>query len=64
MKAGCIGHPDKVRKQLTTYANMGIELFLFKFVPTVDEVHAIKHEIIDRLRPASPAAQRHVAAAE
>jgi hypothetical protein len=29
---------------------MGIELFLLKFVPTVDEVRAIRDEIIAPLR--------------
>ena len=64
MKSGCIGTPDKVREQLLKYTDMGIELFLLKFVPTVDEVHAIRREIIDRLRPVRPAAQHRMAAAE
>ena len=50
MKSGCIGRPDQVREQLMRYADMGIELFLLKFVPTVDEVHAIRDEIIAPLR--------------
>jgi hypothetical protein len=43
-----------VREQLMRYADMGIELFLLKFVPTVDEVHAIRDEIIMPLRPTEP----------
>src|SRR5262249_1747845 len=35
MKSGCIGRPQKVREQLLKYRDMGIELFLLKFVPTV-----------------------------
>jgi FMNH2-dependent dimethyl sulfone monooxygenase len=50
MKSGCIGRPDQVREQLMRYADMGIELFLLKFVPTVDEIHAIRDEIIAPLR--------------
>jgi dimethylsulfone monooxygenase len=50
MKSGCIGPPEKVREQLTKYRDMGIELFLLKFVPTVEEVHAIRDEIIAPLR--------------
>jgi FMNH2-dependent dimethyl sulfone monooxygenase len=61
MKAGCVGQPQKVRDQLMRYYDMGIELFLLKAVPTVDEVHAIRDEIIDRLRPTRP---QHAAAAE
>jgi FMNH2-dependent dimethyl sulfone monooxygenase len=50
MKSGCIGRPQKVREQLQKYADMGVELFLLKFVPTVDAVHEIRDEIIAPLR--------------
>jgi len=50
MKSGCIGRPQKVRDQLLRYREMGIELFLLKFVPTVEEVRAIREEIIAPLR--------------
>jgi FMNH2-dependent dimethyl sulfone monooxygenase len=60
MKSGCIGTPQKVRDQLLKYADMGVELFLLKFVPTVDEVHAIRDNIIEPLRRDMP----RVAAAE
>ncbi len=56
MKSGCIGRPQKVRDQLLKYTDMGIELFLLKFVPTVDEVHAIRDEIIAPLRGRAQAA--------
>jgi FMNH2-dependent dimethyl sulfone monooxygenase len=46
MKSGCIGRPQKVRDQLMKYTDMGIELFLLKFVPTVDAVHEIRDEIV------------------
>ena len=50
MKAGCIGRPQQVREQLMRYHDMGIELFLLKFVPTIDDVRAIRDEIIAPLR--------------
>jgi hypothetical protein len=50
MKSGCIGRPQKVREQLKKYDDMGVELFLLKFVPTVDAVHEIRDEIIAPLR--------------
>jgi FMNH2-dependent dimethyl sulfone monooxygenase len=50
MKSGCIGRPQKVREQLLKYADIGVELFLLKFVPTVDAVHEIRDEIIAPLR--------------
>jgi alkanesulfonate monooxygenase SsuD/methylene tetrahydromethanopterin reductase-like flavin-dependent oxidoreductase (luciferase family) len=50
MKSGCIGRPQRVRDQFMKYADMGIELFLLKFVPTVDAVHEIRDEIIAPLR--------------
>jgi FMNH2-dependent dimethyl sulfone monooxygenase len=60
MKAGCIGRPDKVRAQLMKYHEMGIELFLLKFVPTVEEVRAISDEIIAPLRERTQPATRKV----
>jgi FMNH2-dependent dimethyl sulfone monooxygenase len=63
MKSGCIGRPEKVREQLMKYVDMGIELFLLKFVPTVEEVRAIRDEIIEPLRgDATPTAQTRQAA--
>jgi FMNH2-dependent dimethyl sulfone monooxygenase len=59
MKAGCIGRPDQVRAQLMKYHEMGIELFLLKFVPTVEEVRLVRDEIIEPLRKrAQPAARK------
>jgi FMNH2-dependent dimethyl sulfone monooxygenase len=58
MKSGCIGRPEKVRDQLMKYVDMGIELFLLKFVPTVDEVHAIQEHVIEPLRRNTPKAAR------
>src|SRR5262249_45117770 len=53
MKSGCIAPPQKVRAELMRYVDMGIELFLLKFVPTVNEVRAIRDEIIEPLRAES-----------
>ena len=56
MKSGCIGTPQKVRDQLLKYTDMGVELFLLKFVPTVDAVHEIRDNIIEPLRREMPRA--------
>jgi FMNH2-dependent dimethyl sulfone monooxygenase len=64
MKSGCIGRPQRVREQLLRYRDMGIELFLLKFVPTVDEVHAIRDEIIAPLRGSVGHASHRKEAAE
>jgi alkanesulfonate monooxygenase SsuD/methylene tetrahydromethanopterin reductase-like flavin-dependent oxidoreductase (luciferase family) len=50
MLAGCIGRPEKVRAQIEAFAAMGVELFLFKFVPALDEVRAIRDEVIAPFR--------------
>jgi FMNH2-dependent dimethyl sulfone monooxygenase len=50
MKAGCIGPPDHVRKQLRAYEDMGIELFLFKLVPNLEQVATVAKEIIEPFR--------------
>lgn len=50
MKAGCVGPPEQVRDQLRTYREMGIELFLFKLVPSEEQIAAIQEEIIGPLR--------------
>jgi FMNH2-dependent dimethyl sulfone monooxygenase len=52
MRAGCIGRPADVRRQLTAYIELGIELFLFKFVPRVEDIQAIRDEVIVPLRGA------------
>ena len=50
MRAGCVGTPDQVREQLLAYHALGIELFLFKFPPTVAHVEEIRREVIVPLR--------------
>jgi len=59
-KAGCLGPPDHVRNQLHIYREMGIELFLFKFVPDLEQIALIQREIIEPFR--RPSGQRTAAA--
>jgi FMNH2-dependent dimethyl sulfone monooxygenase len=51
MMAGCVGPPDQVRAQMMKYAEMGIELLLLKFPPTVAQVEEIRREIVVPLQP-------------
>jgi FMNH2-dependent dimethyl sulfone monooxygenase len=50
MKAGGIGTPTQVRDQMKRYRDMGIELLLLKFIPTVENTRRIAQEIIAPLR--------------
>lgn len=50
MRTGCIGPPDAVRRQLSLYAELGVELFLFKFPPRPEIVRDIRDEVITPLR--------------
>ncbi len=61
LRAGCIGPPEKIREQLLKYRQIGIELFLLKFVPTVEEVNRIRGEIIEPLRHGGAAAKQKAA---
>lgn len=60
MKGGCIGTPAQVREQLAVYRDLGVELFLFKFVPRVEDIEEIREEVIVPMRgdpfPAAPMA--------
>jgi FMNH2-dependent dimethyl sulfone monooxygenase len=60
MKAGCLGPPEHVRNQLRSYRDMGIELFLFKLVPSLDQIALVEKEIIEPFR--REAGQRTAAA--
>jgi FMNH2-dependent dimethyl sulfone monooxygenase len=51
MKAGCLGRPEDVRRQLSLFAEMGIDLFLFKFAPSVEAVREIGDHVIRPMRP-------------
>ena len=46
LKAGCIGTPEDVRKQIGRFRDLGIELILCKMIPTVENVQHIAREII------------------
>jgi dimethylsulfone monooxygenase len=50
MKAGCLGPPEHVRNQLRIYREMGIELFLFKLVPNLEQIALVQKEIIEPFR--------------
>jgi FMNH2-dependent dimethyl sulfone monooxygenase len=57
MLSGCIGRPETVRKRLEAFAAAGVELFLFKFAPTMENVRAIRDEIIIPFRSQAMARQ-------
>jgi FMNH2-dependent dimethyl sulfone monooxygenase len=48
--SGCIGTPDSVRARLRAFAGIGIELFLFKFPPSIEAVREIRDEVIIPMR--------------
>jgi alkanesulfonate monooxygenase SsuD/methylene tetrahydromethanopterin reductase-like flavin-dependent oxidoreductase (luciferase family) len=52
MKAGCVGHPSHVRDQIARFRDIGIELLLFKFVPTKEDVRRVADCVIEPLRSA------------
>ncbi len=51
--SGCIGSPEQVRQRLRDFAEIGIELFLFKFPPALPAVHEIRDHVIAPMRCAS-----------
>ena len=55
-RAGMIGSPEAVRKQLRRFESLGIELVLCKMVSTVDNVQRIAEDLIAPMR-SSPSAQ-------
>jgi FMNH2-dependent dimethyl sulfone monooxygenase len=50
MKAGCLGRPDDVRRQIRRYTDMGIEHLLFKFPPARETVRDICDHVIAPLK--------------
>lgn len=52
-RAGCVGTPEQVLRQVDWFRQLGIELLLFKFPPLVEEVRSIGKQIIEPLRRAS-----------
>ncbi len=50
--SGCIGAPDAVRARLRDFAEIGIELFLFKFPPSLEAVRHIRDDVILPMRHA------------
>src|SRR5262245_11235898 len=49
-KAGLIGPPDAVRRQLRRFESLGIELVLCKMIPTVDNIRHIADEVVAPMR--------------
>jgi FMNH2-dependent dimethyl sulfone monooxygenase len=50
MRAGCVGTPAEVRAQLERYHEMGIDLVLLQYVPTVENAEEIGTELIAPMR--------------
>jgi len=48
-KAGCMGRAEDICKQVKRFEDLGIELLLIKFIPTVENVRQIGEEIIARV---------------
>jgi FMNH2-dependent dimethyl sulfone monooxygenase len=53
-KAGTIGSPEAVLRQLRRYENLGIELALCKMIPTVENIRHIAEKVVHPMR--TPAA--------
>ncbi|MDP2358048.1 MAG: LLM class flavin-dependent oxidoreductase [Beijerinckiaceae bacterium] len=51
-RAGCVGTPEQVLRQIDRFREIGVELLLFKFPPVVDDVRAVGEHIIAPLRRA------------
>jgi FMNH2-dependent dimethyl sulfone monooxygenase len=51
-KAGCVGRPEDVRRQVQRFADLGVELLLLKMIASVDNVRTIAGEVIAPLRNA------------
>ncbi|MDB5508562.1 MAG: Alkanesulfonate monooxygenase [Hyphomicrobiales bacterium] len=54
-RAGCIGTPADIRRQVQRLEDMGFELLLLKLIPSVENVAAIGAEIIAPLRSGAKA---------
>jgi FMNH2-dependent dimethyl sulfone monooxygenase len=53
-KAGCIGTPESVLRQMRRLENVGVELVLCKIIPTIENVQRIGEEIIAPMRGGTP----------
>jgi dimethylsulfone monooxygenase len=54
-KAGLIGAPDAVLRQLRRFESLGVELVLCKMIPNVENIRSIAGEIIAPMRASAPA---------
>jgi len=57
-RAGLIGAPDAVRRQLRRLESLGIELVLCKMIPDVQNIRHIAGEIIAPMRGTTPVLPR------
>lgn len=49
MRAGLVGTPDEVRENVQRFADMGIDMLLLQYVPTVEQIEQIGAELIGPL---------------
>jgi alkanesulfonate monooxygenase SsuD/methylene tetrahydromethanopterin reductase-like flavin-dependent oxidoreductase (luciferase family) len=45
-KAGCIGSPEQVLRQIRRFEDLGIELVLCKMIPTIENIRRIGDEVV------------------
>jgi FMNH2-dependent dimethyl sulfone monooxygenase len=50
-KAGCMGTPEQVVKQIRRFHDLGLDLVLCKLIPTSENVERIGQEVVTPLRP-------------
>lgn len=48
-RAGCVGRPEDIRRQVKRFEDMGVELLLLKLIHTLDNVNAIGAEIVSQV---------------
>ena len=49
-RAGCMGAPEQVRKQMHRFRDLGLDLILCKMIPTVENISLIGEEVVTPLR--------------
>ena len=54
-RAGCMGPPEQVRKQMQRFRDLGLELILCKMIPTPENISLIGDEIVAPMRSLAPA---------
>ncbi len=54
-RAGCMGPPEKVRRQIQRFKDLGLDLILCKMIPTSENISLIGEEIVMPMRSFAPA---------